>query len=155
MDIKQLEGEVSTERFTMPIYVGIILRKDNQILLMKRSQSVISGGLYAFPGGGVDGSETLTAATIRESREELGVIIDVKDLTFVHALHVKTEKNIEYIAFFYETSTWLGEPCVMEPDKCDEVAWFNLDTLPEPMTQTHIQVLTMLDQNTFLSEFGW
>jgi 8-oxo-dGTP diphosphatase len=146
---------MSTERFHMSVYVGIILRKGNQILLMKRSKSVINGGLYAFPGGGVDGLETLTTATIRESREELGVIIDAKNLKFVHALHVKTEKNVEYVAFFYENTTWLGPPCIMEPDKCDELAWFNLNELPKPMTQTHMQVLTMVDQNKFLSEFGW
>jgi|SRR3989339_156768 len=144
-----------SERFKMPVYVVIILRKDNQFLLMKRSQSVINGGLYAFPGGGVDGSETLITAAIRESQEELGITLQPEDLTFVQVMHVKTEKNGEYIGFYFQASSWTGQPTIMEPDKCDELAWFDYDALPEPMIQTHDQVLKQIDQNIVFNEFGW
>ena len=86
--------KIHSERFKMPVYVVIIVRQEeNKILLMKRSKSVINGGLYAFPGGGVDGSETLMNAIIRESKEELGIILAEEYVNFVHTMHVKTEKN--------------------------------------------------------------
>ncbi len=145
----------NSKRFKMPIYVVIILRKEDKILLMKRSQSVINGGLYAFAGGGVDGSETLIDATIRESLEELGIAIQPQDLNFVHTMHVKTETNGEYIGFYFQTSTWTGEPSIMEPDKCDELAWFTHDNLPHPMIESHKHALNMIDKKIVFSEFGW
>lgn len=154
MDHKNSKETMITQRFAMLVYVGIILRKGNQILLMKRSQSIINGGLYAFPGGGVDGSETIAAATIRESYEELGITINTTDLKFAHAIHVKTDKNIEYIAFYYEATEWQGNPSIMEPDKCDELSWFDCDKLPSPMLATNEQALNMIKQNITLSEFG-
>ncbi len=143
------------ERFKMTVYVIIIIRQENKILLMKRSQSVINGGLYAFPGGGVDGSETLMNAIIRESKEELGIILAEEHVKFVHTMHVKTENNGEYIAFYFETSTWIGQPSIMEPDKCDELAWFDRDALPQPIINTHQHALDMIDQKIVFSEFGW
>jgi 8-oxo-dGTP diphosphatase len=146
---------IETERFKMTVYVIIIVRKENKILLMKRSQSVINGGLYAFPGGGVDGSETLMHAIIRESKEELGIILAEESVHFVHTMHVKTEKNGEFIAFYFETSTYDGNPSIMEPDKCDELAWFDRHALPQPMINTHEHALNMIDQKIVFSEFGW
>ena len=146
---------MSTERFKMSIFAGIILRKENQILLMKRSQSVSHGGLYSIPGGGVDGLETLPSAAVREAYEELGVIINAQDLKLVHILHHKTPEQLEYISFFFETEIWQNKPVVMEPTKCDEMAWFDVDALPEPMGKSHAQALVMIAQHIMLSDFGW
>ncbi len=146
---------MNADRFKMPIYVAIILRKDNKILLMKRSESVINGGLYAFPGGGVEQLETITTAIIRETDEELGILLDATHLQFVHALHVKGQTNTQYITFFFQALTWQGKPSVMEPDKCDEVAWFDINILPEFMMSSHKQALSLVSKNISFSEFGW
>ena len=146
---------MNTERFEMPIYCAIILRKGNQVLLMQRSESVILGGYQAFPGGGVDGSETITGATIRESYEELGIVVQEKDLKFIHVLHVRSKFDKEYIAFFFQADHWTGEPAVMEPEKCDVLAWFDIGNLPEDIVYSHKQAIDMMEQNKQFSEFGW
>lgn len=91
---------MTKERFKIVPFAGLILRKNNTVLLMKRAENAISGGMYAFPGGGIDGGETIATATIREAQEELGITIDVHDLQFVHVMHVRMENGYEYINNF-------------------------------------------------------
>ncbi len=146
---------MSKERFKITPFAGLILRKGDKVLLMKRAASAISGGYYAFPGGGVDGEETIRAATIREAQEELGVQIHEEDLEFVHVMHVRMENGQEYINFYFETRSWKGELRVMEPHKCDGVAWFSINDLPETIMQTHKQVIEMIKNDQGFSEFGW
>jgi A/G-specific adenine glycosylase len=59
-----------TERITA--VVGIII-KDGRILIQRRPDKGLLGGLWEFPGGKVEPGETLTAALAREFEEELGV----------------------------------------------------------------------------------
>lgn len=146
---------MSKERFKITPFSAVILRKDNKILLMKRASSAISGGFYAFPGGGIDGAETITTATVREAQEEIGITLDPKDLKFVHALHVMMENGQEYINFFFQSTKWEGEPKVIEPHKCDGVAWFDIDQLPESIMPTHKHVVNLISKNIGFSEFGW
>lgn len=146
---------MSSERFKMQVYCVIILRKDNQVLLIKRSKSVILGGLYAFPGGGVDGLESVTVATIRESYEELGIVLNEEDLKFMCVLHVQTELQKEYVAFFFQAMQWVGQPSIMEPEKCDDLAWFDLNDLPKNMVPSHQLAVAMMNKNEQFYEFGW
>lgn len=145
---------MNTKRFGMEVYTTIILRKDQQVLIMKRNINLTLGGYYAFPGGGVDGSEPISNAAVREAYEELGVIINPEDLSFVHVTHVKTEHNTEYINFFFQTSVWQGTPSIMEPDKCDELIWCNVHELPAMLAQSHAVALLHTD-NRQITEIGW
>jgi len=148
---------MSKDRFKLVPYIVVILRDGKKVLLIKRCNTNFSCGLYALPGGGVDGDETITAATIREAYEELGVKIDQKDLKFVHVYHAKpgVAGQSEYINFFFEAIKWEGEPVNMEPHKCEEMVWFDLDALPENIIPAHRHALEMIEKNIVFSEFGW
>ena len=52
--------------------VAIILREE-RMLVIRRSQSVVAPLTYCFPGGGIEEGESEEAALIREIREEIGV----------------------------------------------------------------------------------
>jgi hypothetical protein len=43
----------------------------------------------------------------------------------------------------------------MEPDKCDDIKWFDIKRLPENCQPSFKQVVTMLDNDIFFSEMGW
>jgi A/G-specific adenine glycosylase len=60
----------STERITA--VVGVII-KDGRVLIQRRPDEGLLGGLWEFPGGKVKPGETLRAALARELEEELGV----------------------------------------------------------------------------------
>ena len=146
---------MTTERFKMSVYVSVVLIRNGKILLLKRSKHKVCGGLYAFPGGGVDGNEPVTTAAIREAQEEIGIKIDKQDLQFVHVFHFKRNEETEYINFFFVVQRWHGEPINNEPDKSDEIRWFDFQFLPEKMLDIHQHVFLMIQQNILFSEYGW
>ena len=55
--------------------VAAVMRDDGHLLLIRRSYTVAAPGKVCFPGGTVELGENLTAAMLREMREELGVQI--------------------------------------------------------------------------------
>lgn len=145
------------ERFKMNAYVTMILRKDDKILLIKRSKTGVADGYYACAGGGIDGEEPAKNAMVREAREELGITVRKENLKMVHIVHNKQALLVgnESIGFFMEATKWDGDPQNMEPHKHDDVAWFTLNNLPQNTIPILKHVLKMLDENIFYSEFGW
>ncbi len=148
---------VKKERFKLGPYVSLILRKGNEILLIRRYQTGCHDGLYCCAGGGVDGNEPITHALIREAHEELGITLKRENLRIVHVLHsIKAAAGgAEVIGFYIEATAWDGEPRNMEPHKCDAVTWFALEGLPQNMPPHLKQVLDLVSRGVFYSEFGW
>lgn len=80
------------------IAVGVI-RKNGQVLITKRKEEGLLGGLWEFPGGKLEKDETAAQACVREIREETGLVVRVeKHLTRVkHAYtHFKIEMDVFY-----------------------------------------------------------
>lgn len=122
---------------------------------MRSDAAKLHPGFYAIAGGSLDSAETVRQANAREAFEELGVSIKPEDLKVVHVLHARNETGAEYINFFMEATKWEGEPMVMEPHKCSNVAWFALDKLPENLMPMHKHVFAMIRQGVMYSEWGW
>lgn len=138
-------------RFKLILSVYVFLIKDGKVLLLRRANTGYEDGKYGLPAGHADGNETARAATCREALEEAGVKIDPDDLKFAHAMHRLQED--ERIDFFFTADKWAGEPKNMEPEKCDDLAWFPLDSLP-PNTITYIrQALESYQKGIYYSEF--
>jgi 8-oxo-dGTP diphosphatase len=57
------------------VAVGVILDRQQNILLTKRAADAHQGGLWEFPGGKVEDGEDLAVALQRELLEELGIAI--------------------------------------------------------------------------------
>jgi 8-oxo-dGTP diphosphatase len=110
--------------------VGVMIFKDNKILLGKRKGSH-GPGEWAFPGGHLDYMETFEECVIRETKEESG--LEIKNIQFVvlKNTHLYAPKHYVHIGMVAEWKS--GEAQILEPNKCQEWKWFALDSLPHPL----------------------
>ena len=91
---------------------------------------------------------------VREAKEEIGVDIKREDLRLVHVMHRK-EPNEERINFFFQAEKYQGEPKIMEPHKCDDLNWFDLDNLPENVIPYIKEAIKNILEKKIYSEYGW
>lgn len=144
---------MAKERFKLVVDIHLILHEKNKILLLKRQNTGYEDGSYHLPAGHMDGGESATEALIRESKEEIGIDIVEADIQLVHIMHSLT--NNERMGFFFEAKKWSGEIKNMEPEKCSELRWFDVNNLPQPMVPYALHALTCYKNGKLLSTYGW
>jgi 8-oxo-dGTP diphosphatase len=115
-------------RATFPVTVHLFFFRENEILLLRRFNTGFRDGEYSVPAGHLDGGETVMQAAIREAKEETGLQIVESDLTFSTVMH-RIEDD-ERVDFFVQVHKWQSEPFNAEPEKCDDLRWVNIDSLP-------------------------
>ena len=115
------------ERHSIRIGVYLFIIKENKILLCRRFNTGWEDGNYSLPSGHLNSDETIVEAMFREAKEEVGIILQKEDITLVHTMH----RINGPVDFFFEATHWEGEPKNMEPDMCDDVKWFDINSLPE------------------------
>jgi A/G-specific adenine glycosylase len=116
---RQDELPVKQKRKILPHYtivVGVVF-KDNKVLIDKRRQNALLGGLWEFPGGKKKKEESFKTAVAREVKEETGIDIEVgKRLCIVK--HTYSHFKITLHAYLCEyksgTAKTLG---------CDAIKW--------------------------------
>ena len=145
---------MNEERFKIIPAVYLVLTRKNEILLSRRFNTGFHDGEYSFPAGHLDGNETLVKAMIREAKEETGIELKPEDLKLIHVMHRK-EPNEERVDFFFVVERWSGEPKIMEPHKCDDLRWFNVNNLPDNIILYIKQVIDCILEKRFYSEAGW
>jgi 8-oxo-dGTP pyrophosphatase MutT (NUDIX family) len=59
------------------IGVAVIWNDQDEILIDRRKQEGLLGGLWEFPGGKIEPEETVEACIRREIQEELGIQVEV------------------------------------------------------------------------------
>lgn len=131
-----------------PFYVW-----DGKVLLGLRVNTGYADGMYSLPAGHVEDGETLTDCVIRESKEEIGITIVATDLTLVHTMHRK-ENDIR-MDFFFTVKRWTGVPTNCEPDKCDRLVWFPLESLPTNTVPYIRAAIELWQKGIIYSERGW
>jgi 8-oxo-dGTP diphosphatase len=142
-----------TERFKLIASVYLLFIKGNKILLLRRCNTGYEDGNYGLVAGHLDAHESLTSAAIREAKEESGIDIDPQDLEVKTTMHRRQDD--ERVDFFFEVTAWKGEPINTEPDKCDDLSWFDLDELPTNIIPYIRQAIECYRSGVLYSEFGW
>lgn len=141
------------ERFRLFSTVHLFFFRGHEVLLLRRQNTGYEDGKYSVVAGHLDGGEEVKAAAIREAREEAGVEIAAGDLEVVGVMHRKS--NDERIDFFLRVHTWSGQVSNQEPDKCDHLAWFNVDHLPENVIPYVRRALENYRAGRWFDSYGW
>lgn len=115
--------------------IGVMLIKDNKILLGKRhedpekAKSELHGeGTWTFPGGKMNFGEGIFEAARREVLEETGIV--VKTLKII-SIGNEIVRDAHFITIGLLAIDFEGEPKILEPEEIIEWRWFSFDNLPE------------------------
>lgn len=130
---------------------------NNKLLLARRFNTGYEDGNYSLVAGHVEENETIREAMIREAMEEAGIEINLADLEVSHVMHRKREHQTDSdrIDFFLKATKWTGTPTIMEKDKCDDIKWFDHNSIPKNTIPYIISAIQAFKTATSYSEFGW
>lgn len=122
----------SKDRFRIKFAVYVIPRDGDKVLLSLRQGTGWKDGWFSLVAGHVDGDEPAEVAMAREAKEEIGIDIDPNDLRHVYTMHrLGNGLDDEYIDLYFECNKWSGEIENLEPEKCGEIRWVDMEQLPE------------------------
>jgi len=115
------------------------------LLQLRRGTGYLDEHWAAAAAGHVERGETVFEAAAREAYEEVG--LTGLELTPVCAMQRTGNAGLpvdERVDYFFTSTSWSGEPRIVEADKCAELRWFPLGDLPEPVVPHELAVLTAL-----------
>lgn len=140
----QSELPMTESRAPLPhkqIGVAVIYDNDGRILIDRRKQEGLLGGLWEFPGGKIEPNEAVEDCVRREIKEELDIEIEVNDrlITVNHAYsHFKVTLNV------FNCTHLSGEP---KPIECDEIKWVTLDEIDSyPFPKANGQIIDAIKE---------
>lgn len=126
-----------------------------RVLLARRFNTGFMDGFYSLPAGHIEPGESVTAALVRETREEIGLTLNLAQCRFVHVQHRRNPDRV-YYDFYFASNQWDGEPRICEPHKCDDLRWFALNALPANTVPYVQDILTrLLPAGQMYSESGF
>lgn len=103
-------------------------------VLLGRRRGSHGEGYYAAPGGHIEFGESFEQAARREVREETRLeIADLKLLSIGNYVFKREDSERHYIDIDFVCEAPIGEPQLMEPEKCGGWDWYDLDDLPQPL----------------------
>lgn len=110
--------------------IGVLVFRDGKILLGKRKGSH-AAGLYGGPGGHLEHMESFAECARREAKEEVG--IEIENIQFLCLTNFQDHAPKHYVDIGLTAQWKSGEPTILEPDKCDGWAWYDIDNISVPL----------------------
>jgi ADP-ribose pyrophosphatase YjhB (NUDIX family) len=105
------------------VAVGTIIRTEDDRLVLVRRAIEPGYGLWVFPGGYVDRGEEVTAAAIREAREEAGLEVVLERLVNIYSYAHRS-----LVVIVYGARAIGGQLCT--DDECLEARLFTPSEIP-------------------------
>jgi len=140
------------ERFKQIVTIHLILiNKKNQILLQRRCNTGYMDNMYAFVAGHLEPNESLLQGVIRETKEEVNVELEADKVKFVCFIRRASDNN--YINSYFVYKDFDGEVINMEPEKCSELKWFDIDKLPNDIIPNDKRAIYNMINNITLDEY--
>ena len=143
---------IKQEYQTPLIGAYLILIQNNKILLSRRNDAQYKG-VYSLVCGHVEKGENVIDAIIREAFEEVGIKIMKEHAKVVAAVHrpLANYKNniVDIIDFFILVTDYTGKIQNLEPDKTQDVLFWNIENLPDNCAKQVKEALELCKNNEF------
>jgi ADP-ribose pyrophosphatase YjhB (NUDIX family) len=140
----------------IPACYLVLINDQNQILLSKRINTGYKDGEYGLVSGHVEKNESFKLAMIREAKEEANMVIYFEQLEMIHLMHRKiANEHRERVDMFLIAKQWEGEITNLEPEKCSELSWFDINNLPENTIDYVAIAIEKIKKNEYYSEIGF
>jgi len=107
----------------LQVAVGVIKNPDGKVLISLRHSSLHQGGLWEFPGGKLEASETAEQALARELKEELNITV-IAATPLITVQHQYPDLAVQLNVFLVEHFSGAVKSCEDQPFK-----WVNPDEL--------------------------
>lgn len=148
-----------SERFLTKSAVMLMVfnKEKTMVLLQRRKNTGYMDGYWDFGATGhVDADESMKQAIIREAEEELGILIDIKDIHFATLCHKLTsETGTIYYNGYFTCNKYINTPEIKELDKASELKWFKIDSLPSDLIPDRKEAFSQYISNNPYHEIGW
>ena len=107
--------------------VGVLIINDNnEVLLEKRSMlKKIDPGKWGMCGGKIDYNEDPITAGIRETYEEIGVLLNKDEMKMLCV----NKSETAYFNIFYVRKNIDIKDCKLQKEEVDELRYFNIEKL--------------------------
>jgi 8-oxo-dGTP diphosphatase len=126
--------------FQLIVDVHLLLLSDGDLLLGRRANTGYGDGAYEPPSGRLAERETLVEAAVRVAAAQVGIEIDLAQVSLAHVLHDVSGQG--RMAFFLTADGWVGEAGAVPPNpgppnpgpqSYSDFGWFPLTELPANM----------------------
>lgn len=147
----QEQRPVMGSRQATPHYTvtAAVLQQEGKVLISRRPENGLLGGMWEFPGGKLEDGEQLQDGLSREICEELGVEISVGEKMGIYR-HAFTHFKITLHAFY--CSLVAGEP---RPLHASDLRWVIPQELPKyPMGKVDRQIAHRLIANNHANQLS-
>lgn len=114
--------------YYIPVVGVVIINDENEILLQKRSRfKRANPSKWGICGGKVDLGETPIDAGIRETLEEIGILLKKDELKF---LSMDTNEKSHFTVYYVKKNVDVNE-CKIQEEELEEVRYFKIEELEE------------------------
>jgi ADP-ribose pyrophosphatase YjhB (NUDIX family) len=110
--------------------VGAVIVEDKRVLLIRRAQPPLLGE-WSLPGGVLECGETMREATVREAREETGLVVETDDMLGIYERVIRSDEGrvrYHYVLIDFLCRAVAGE--LKAGSDAADVRWFARDELP-------------------------
>lgn len=131
---------------TRPLLIVVaaaLIDEDGRTLVQQRPAGKAMAGLWEFPGGKVEAGESPEAALVRELEEELGLVVELRDLDPAgFASEPLGDRHL--LLMLYECRRWEGTPFALE---ASDLKWASIAELRDlPMPPADAPLVDQLDR---------
>lgn len=131
--------------------IGVIVMKGEEILLVKRSNTVFGGGMWSAPVGLLRPDETFEECAVRELDQSVGImIVDARFIAITDYTLNRGSQN-RFVTIWMQSRHINGIPFARDKSWISEIKWFKLnkESLP-PLNNVYYTLRKLLSGDSYV-----